>query len=194
MNRKTEPASALATVLTSLSKEYTKVENVASGMLAILKTGAIQTIDQFNTLMAEAYKLNGWQLGAGRPTGKTTPIPTVVRVYTSVLRSGYRHQLKVWDYTSITTLREDLRLERAKLLRGSTTGPRGLDIPGVDVTDSGTLIGSVFHDLIVVYDTLPEADQNQLEASLDRLLKKFGKGTTLPMKPAPQPQQSARLH
>jgi len=131
-------------------------------------------------MLETAYAENGWQKGGGRPkTGViNTPVPEVVRTYASEIRAAYRLELDVLTFDNIKTLRNAVRDKRRKLLgipesSEGTQKPKQLE--GVTVSGTAHMNGALFHDLIVIYEVLPDEEQSKLEASLERLLKKFFK-------------------
>ena len=97
----------------------------------------------------------------------------MVRTYVSEVRGAYRLGLDVLTYTSIADLRNDIRATRREAIAESAERARRPELVGITIKTDNKLNGALFHDLIVVYEALDEAQQDAMEQALERALKKF---------------------
>ena len=178
MNAKTKTKYDLAAVLAQLAETAEVVESVAGDMLAAIRERNAETLETFNELIGDAYVRNGWSRKVGRPVEGSAEkaAPDAVKLYVSVVRAGYRLGISVLTYESMSALRKDVREKRSRLLTPVDKAP---ELKGVQVSTAGHLTGALWHDVISVWDHLPQDEQNALETQIRRLIAKFSKATPL---------------
>lgn len=168
----------LETVFTRIADQANRLDDLAGQILAAIQEARARRLDQFESMVRDAYEANGWHYRPGRPTSDATgtPVPDAVRTYVSEVRAAYRLKLPIMRYRSMYQLRQAVRRARAK-----TTMPHAVEGPaeqlpelrGVRVYDDDHLTGALLHDLVVVYEHAPDPDREKLQASLRRLLSRF---------------------
>jgi hypothetical protein len=178
----------LARVFASVADSEQSLETTASGILAIVKDNKITTVDRWDESVAAAYEANGWNKRAGRPSNgdePKKPVPTTVSSYVAIVRTALRNKMKVYKYDTFTALRVAIakRNGRAdhrgngnsRLLPGGKlklVGPVAESFIDVDIQKAEPN-GALFHDLAVVYATLPAEHQSMLGRQLAKLLHKY---------------------
>ena len=178
MNAKTKNKYDLAAVLVQLAETADVVESVAGDMLAAIRERSVTTLDQFNTLIGDAYERNGWSRKVGRPIEGSAekPAPDAVKLYVSIIRAGYRLGVPVLTFETMSALRKEVREKRSRVMVPIDKAP---ELKGVQVSTSGHLTGALWHDVIAVWDHLAGDEQQALETQIRRLIAKFSKATPL---------------
>ena len=166
----------LTKIFSSLSDLDNTKESLGSDLLSFLRDNDCVTIDQANYQFGIAYDENGWSRSAGRPKeGATeTPAPATVKNYVSTLRRAYNAEMDVLSFSTMWELRVALRELRDADRQTKQPALRGVQVAKVDVIN-----GALWHDLVVVWEHLPEDERGSLEAKLERLLSQFIKKAPL---------------
>lgn len=157
----------LATIFNRINKAHATMETTASQIIEVLKLNDVNTLDKLNELVAVAYDRNGWSSRQGRPRPGDVSAPSAVQVYVSTLRRAYRMGIKVLKLTSMEEVRREIR----KANRGDhAPGPKGVRLTAV-----GSFNGDLRHDILLLWEVIPEEEQQALEASVQRLYDKYVK-------------------
>ena len=175
----------LARVFASIADSEQSLESTAAGILALVKEHKVTKVDQWDTMVAEAYEANGWNTRAGRPNGDEKPkqpVPTTVSTYVALVRQALRNRVKVAKFDTFTALRVALAKQNGRVDHRSARkspnrllrlpGPVAESFVGVEIQQSEPN-GALFHDLAVVYAKLPAEHQAMLGRQLSRLLHKY---------------------
>lgn len=160
-------ALELATIFTRIQKAHAGMETTASQIIEVIKLNDANTLEKFNEMVSTAYDRNGWSSRQGRPRPGDISAPQAVQVYVSTLRRAYRLGLKVLKFTNMEEVRRELRKHRGD----QPTQPP--ELKGVQVAASSTLNGAVWHDVLVVWEHIPNDEQQALEASVRKLLERY---------------------
>jgi hypothetical protein len=177
----------LARVFASVADSEQSLESTASGILAIVKDNKINTVDRWDEAVEAAYEANGWNKRAGRPANgeePKLPVPTTVSSYVALVRTALRNKMKVYKYDTFTALRVAMAKRNG---RADHRGGNGSIAPGGKLNLKGPVAesfidvdiqkaepnGALFHDLAVVYATLPAEHQSMLGRQLAKLLHKY---------------------
>lgn len=175
---KQQSVKKLASVLLAIGTDGEKLETRASLLLAFVKDNDVRTLDDLNAAVIAAYGMNGWNTRQGRPTAeRRDKVPTSVRTYVWELRSAMRDGLPLWTYKTFY----ELRLARGKLRQKNAAAPVIAsnplpDLPeltGVRVSSVDAPNGHLFHDLLLTFATIPDAQRMLLARNLERLLAKY---------------------
>lgn len=168
----------LATILSQLAETADVVETVAGDMLAAIRERDAKNVDSFNDMIDDAYTRNGWSRKVGRPADGAIdkPAPDAVKLYVSIVRSGYKLGLSVLTYETMSALRKDIREKRSRIAVPVEKAP---ELVGVQIAPAQHLTGALWHDVITVWDHLPTDEQQALETQIRRLIAKFSKATPL---------------
>lgn len=165
----------LAMVLVDIGRESEKVDSAAKGILSAIKQEGARSIEDFNAMVSAAYERNGWSTQVGRPTADAKqPAPHAVKLYVSLVRGAYRAGLDVATFDTISAMRVAIKEARN---HASAPAPKPPELRGLSVSHENTLNGAIFHDVVIVWEKLPEADKSELEAAIRRLLKRYTKKT-----------------
>jgi hypothetical protein len=171
----------LATIFTRIETAANKTEQVAGQILAEIKKHDAKTIQAFDSLVAEAFKANGWSQVAGRPAtdSKLKPAPVSVKLYVSSVRAAYRLELPVLTFETIGALRVAIRKARSERAPQSKPEPQPEELKGIVLAAPDRLTGSIFHDVAVLWSHLPENQQAELEARVRKLVEMFSRKSPL---------------
>jgi len=161
----------LAGVFLQIEQAAGAVERISDGILAAVKNGRATTIEQFNDMVAAAYQINGWSQRTGRPPAGSTdkPAPSAVKLYVSNLRLAYRLELDVLSFSNMYALRMAL----ADRMKTTVAGERPPELRGLQVSSENAFNGALLHDVVVLYEHLPDDEQTKLERRLRRLYNEF---------------------
>lgn len=168
----------LAAVFLKIESAALAVEDVSKGILAAVKSAKAITLPQFDRLVSEAYAKNGWSQKAGRRPADDPlrSAPGAVKMYVSVIRSGYRLGLKVHSYDLMERLREDiLAARKAARVAPVDPEPKPPEMIGVQVQQEHALTGALWHDAVVLWEHLPDEQRALFESKVRRLLAKYRK-------------------
>lgn len=170
---KTQSKQDLASIFTQIEVGANAVEEIAGKILAAIKEAKAETLDAFNAMTNEAFDKKGWSRRIGRPEPGDVPAPASVKVYISTIRAAYRMGVDVPSFLSIGDLRKALRKAREAAGPASRRADPAPEMKGVKVERPGALNGSMWHDVIVLWENLPDTQQHQLEEGVKKLLARF---------------------
>lgn len=177
---KKQLTAAFAKALAELGAQGEKTEDLASSLLRIIKEQMVRTIEDLDAVITAAYDLNGWNTRQGRPTvEKRAKVPNTVRTYMWELRSAVKDGVPVWNFKTFYEVR--LARKKAKVVAKPVVADDGRvnvlpDLPeldGVRISHGDAPTGSLFHDLILLFVTIPDEQRVLLERNLSRLLHKY---------------------
>jgi len=165
----------LKTVFKRIASKADALEDTASAILDILREARIRDLGAFNALVAEAYHANGWRMGSGRPPAEDdglTSAPDAVRAYVSQVRAAYSEKLDVLGFETMYALRKEVaRVRRMK--RSPRARIHFPEFAGVELRDATELNGALFHDLLVLYEHVPEDVRESINRRVKRMLTEF---------------------
>lgn len=169
--------SGLARVLSEVATSGAAVEQVADGILGVVKQTGIRDLARFDEAIQAAYTANGWKATQGRPAnGEQAPngaVPRSVKTYVSEVRRGFRIGLRFGRISSFAELRMKLAAARERKRLPRVKGPE--ELTGVKLSKPDALIGHPFHDLSVIYAALSPDQQAVLKKQVDRLCTHYKK-------------------
>ena len=164
----------LAEVFTQIETRAQEVDNVAGQILLAARAAKAETVDQFNVMVYAAYDVKGWSHRMGRPMEGDVSAPNSVKVYVSTIRAAYTNGVKVLDYDSIFELRKAIRVARSQLLSSAPAATKTPpELKHVTVQKAGSLSGHLFHDAIVLWENLPQEQQQAFEEKLQKLVAQY---------------------
>lgn len=177
----------VAAVLNHIAEAATQSEDLATELLSVLKRSRVNTLERYEEVIDEAYALNGWQRGGGRPKEgeEVNPVPDAVKTYVSQIRRAYKEKLKVTSYKSMYDLRQAVK-ERATKARKKAERSLQAKFPaltGITVKQPDRFNGSLFHDFTVLWMGLPDKDQEAFENDVRALMRKWAKDAGITMRP-----------
>jgi hypothetical protein len=158
----------LATIFNRINKTHVSMETTAAQIIEVLKLNDVNTLDKLNEIVAAAYDRNGWSSRQGRPRPGDVSAPSAVQVYVSTLRRAYRMGIKVLKLNSIEEVRREIR--KANRGHQDGEGPKG-----VRLTATGSFNGDLRHDILLLWEVIPDEERTALEASVQRLYDKYVK-------------------
>lgn len=159
-------------VFDKIIKNAGQVDDVAGGLIQLAKENNCTTKDEFNVVIYAGYDVKGWSYRIGRPQPGDVPAPDSIRTYLSEIRKGYDLGVKVLDMKSISELRKAIKVLKPKA--PATPAPTGPDeLIGVSIKKANHLTGNLFHDVIVLWENLPESQQAKLEKVLRKAVAEF---------------------
>lgn len=160
----------LAAALAVIGREEYTLESKADNVLAIVKSAGIRDVKAFNLAVREAYKANGWNVGAGKPKGpKLQAVPATVKQYVSRIRAAFNLELPIQSFRTFHQLRKALK-DRAPRPATAANDPV---MAGLRLTRQDELVGAPFHDLTAIYSKLDKARQTALVQSVNRLVRQY---------------------
>lgn len=162
----------LIEVFNKIEKAAGQVDDVSGQILLAIREAKAADVDGFNALVNAAYDEKGWSRRIGRPLPTDVPAPKSIRVYISMIRKGYKEGLDMLEIQSIFDLRKALA-EIAKETPPAAAAPGPDELVGVRVNKANRLTGNLFHDVIVLWENLPDAQQAKLEEGVRKLVEKF---------------------
>lgn len=176
------PHVDLATVFNQIEKAAGAMDTLAGSVLDAARAYNAEVVERFDLMVYDAYDKCGWSHRIGRPMEGDTPAPRAIKVYVSTIRAAYRYGVKVLDMHSIDEVRKALakakeharELERAKHPQ-TESEPVAPEVEGVTVERADKLTGAMFHDVVVLWENLPEATQAEFGAKLQKLLEQYTK-------------------
>lgn len=168
----------LTKIFSSLGDLDNTKEGLGSDLLSFLRDHDCVTLELANEQFGIAYDENGWSRSAGRPKEGATekPAPSTVKNYVSTLRRAYNAEMDVLSFATMWELRVALRELRDV---DRDVQPKAPELKGVQVKKVDVINGALWHDLVVVWEHLPEDERGSLEAKLERLLSQFIKKAPL---------------
>jgi hypothetical protein len=160
----------LIEVFTKIEKAAGQVDDVAGQLLQAIREAKAADLEAFNAMIYAAYDAKGWSYRVGRPQPGDVPAPPSVKVYISNVRKGYKAGLDMLGMMSIFDLRKALAANKP----AASPPPQGPDeLVGVRVNKANRLTGNLFHDVIVLWENLPDTQQAKLEDAVRKLVEKF---------------------
>lgn len=161
----------LAAVFTDISRTSAALESKADAVLAIIRKKNIRDLKAFDAAVRDAYKANGWNIRQGRPVlgAKDTRVPATVKQYVSRVRAAFRLEMNVGHFKSFHALRAAVKEAQARR-RPRNGDPR---LAGVSIAKPNQLTGAPFHDLTAIYESAGKAQQRQIVAEVQALVRKF---------------------
>lgn len=167
---------SLARTLSIIAAAADKQESVADSILASVKASGVRDEKAWSAAVKDAYRANGWNVGRGRPAadyrGSNGRVPPTVRQYVSQVRAAFRAGIDVSRLKSFHALRKALKDRRATQRPQASTDPK---MAGLRLVKGDALIGAPFHDLTVLYEKAAKAQQRQIVAEVQALVKRFSK-------------------
>jgi hypothetical protein len=165
----------LAKIFTNIEHAAAQVEELASQILDAIKEAQADTLQDFEEMVGDAYDANGWNRQAGRPADGATllPAPMTVRNYVSWVRRAYKVGLAVPEFETLGELRRAVKESKQK--PAPVQHDELAAMRGVKMSKDAELIGAVVHDIGVVLTHLDQADQDEFEQRLQKLIKQFSK-------------------
>lgn len=166
------------TTLTSIFSQLASIDETKEGLgsqiLSFLVDNDCRTLDDANEQFWKAYDENGWSRTAGRPKDGSTdkPAPATVKNYVTAFRRAYGYGLDVLSFKTVGEMRHAIR-EKRDAEKEAQSKPAALK--GITITKDSVINGALWHDLVVVWDHLPEEQKETLEAKLQKLLDQFMK-------------------
>lgn len=166
----------LAKIFTNIEHAAAQVEELASQILDAIKEAQADTLADFEEMVGDAYDANGWNRQAGRPADGATllPAPMTVRNYVSWVRRAYKVGLAVPEFQTLGELRRAVKEAKQKPVEAAPKDELAA-LRGVKMSKDAELIGAVVHDIGVVLTHLDQADQDEFELRLQKLIKQFSK-------------------
>lgn len=170
----------LAEVFTKIQSAAESMDAISKGILEAIKASKANTLDKFNRMVEDAYKVNGWSQKPGRrlPDDPIKSAPRAVTFYVSNIRAAYRLHLKVMNYDLMEAIRTDIAAAR-KAARDSAVPKANPDVApevvGVQIQQENSLTGALWHDALVVREHLEEEQKALFDAQVRRLLAKYRK-------------------
>lgn len=170
----------LAQVFTQIQAASESMEAVSKGILDAIKLAKATTLERFNRMVEDAYKVNGWSQKPGRrlPGDTLTSAPRAVTFYVSTIRAAYRLHLKVGTYDLMEKVREDIAAAR-KAVRDADKAKElpavAPEVIGVQVQQENALTGALWHDALVVREHLDDEQRKLFDSQVRRLLAKYRK-------------------
>lgn len=170
----------LSVIFAQIAEISGTLESQAAQILAVIKNASADTLESFNSLVAEAYAKNEWSQVQGRPSADSPlkPAPDAVKLYVSTVRAAYRLKLQVTSYDSMGALRGAIKEKRAEERAMHAAVPHEEVLPelkGVQFVDNEELTGATFHDILVLYKHLPEISQAKLMEEIRKLTTRYVK-------------------
>jgi hypothetical protein len=168
----------LAAALAQIGKEGEELDSKAMTVLRIVRAEKINDGKSFNKAVKEAYRANGWFGKPGKPkVGAPTQekVPASVSQYVSTIRAAFRLKMEVTSFTSIHALRVELKAKRAKAIKRAhkANGSTPPEMVGIRLQQPDTLNGSIFHDLVALYNALDRTRKPKLMGALERTKREF---------------------
>lgn len=175
--KKTQDLSA---VLASIETASSALDSLAGDMLAVIKRAKAETLPAFDLMVAAAYSANGWSQVAGRPSADSAlkPAPDAVKLYISNVRAAYRLNLDVLSFETIGAMRMAIKEKRAEIRAEKALVPAEPvppELRGVQFTDGDEMTGATMHDMLVLYNHLPEVSQAKLVEEVRKLVVRYVK-------------------
>lgn len=174
METQQQEIEQLAASMLSVGKLGGKMEGLANSWFAPLKAMDVRTLDEANIVFSAAYEVNGWSQTAGRPSAGSTqkPAPRAVKLYTTTFRKGYKEGLDVLSFETVWALREATSQKRTAPSQAASRPP---ELKGIQVSSENTLTGALWHDVVVLWEHLPEDKRGEFEQQVRKLLSRFTK-------------------
>lgn len=159
----------LAKIFMEVSDLDGKRDSLGAQCVAYLIKHRAYTADVAEPLFAKAHQENGWSMEKGRPkAGSTlTAAPPTVKNYVTALRNMYRFGLDIRDYKTMGEIRRAVNAQKA-VAREKAEVPASL--VGVQVSKDDVLTGALVHDIYACIKAMPQADRDDIEAKLRRVL------------------------
>jgi hypothetical protein len=166
----------LARVFTTLAESGKSTDNVAKGILDIVKEAGVKDAPSFDPLVRAAYAANGWNPRPGRPTEETAKlemVPATVRTYVTAVRRALRRGINVAKLETFYELRKAIR--KTKVRDTAPAVPKAVQekFAGVDLETVNDVNGSLIHDVGAIYANLPKQHQSMFERQLSALVAKY---------------------
>ena len=161
-----------AAVFTDLATSYEVVETISGRFFDVMREKDINTEDQLNEEVAQAYADKGWSQTKGRPKAGTTgnPAPEIVQVYVSRARKGLKLGLDVKSFKSMYALRQAIGALPVAIANGPERLP---ELKGVSIANENKLTGAFCHDIAVYTKVLPEDKRIEMEDRVRRVMKRY---------------------
>jgi hypothetical protein len=165
---------SLAQIFITIQEASHKVDEIAGQIIDAIRDAQADTLDDFNEMVDDAYAANGWSRQVGRPSEESqlSPAPRTVQSYVSTIRTAYRQGHNVLEFENLFELRKAVRGSRQPSQSPETKSP---ELKGISIKRVNKMTGALWHDLVVVWEHLPEQDRETLEEKLYRLLGQFSK-------------------
>lgn len=168
-----KPSTQLAHALADIATSSSTIESKANAILGIIRGTTISNDKTFSAAVREAYKVNGWNVAAGRPAPgvRLDPVPVTVKQYVSRVRAAFRAKLPVRTFKTFHELRKALKIHAAKRAPQASNDPV---FEGIRLTaPADELNGAPFHDLAALYSKLGKQKQGALVDAISRLVKQY---------------------
>jgi hypothetical protein len=164
-----------AGILLSIETASAAVDDMAKKMLSAIKFAQADTLIDFNEMVSDAYAKNGWSQVIGRPMAgaELKPAPDAVKMYVSVVRAAYRLDLEVTSYETMGALRMAIKEKRA--LNRAPKPTLAPEMKDVQIRNEHEMTGALWHDVIVLWEHLPENSQTKFEEQMRKLLTQYVK-------------------
>lgn len=164
--------NTLAQELLVLARKSKGVDGAANTLLSTVKKAGLTTLDALNEAVRTAYAVNGWSQTAGRPVAgsKLKPAPDAVKLVLSTFRTALKLGLPLAEYQTVYQVREAVKKHSTAAAHGPEPRPA---LVGVVLRSSHSLIGSLWHDAIIMSEAMPEKVQLEFEEEVQSLLERF---------------------
>lgn len=160
-------------VFDKIIKGAIQVDDVAGGLIQLAKENKCATKDEFNVVIYAGYDAKGWSYRIGRPQPGDVPAPDSIRTYVSEIRRAYDLDVKVLEMKSISELRKAIKSKKPAAAPATPAQSGPDELIGVSIKKANHLTGNLFHDVIVLWENLPESQQAKLEKVLRKAVAEF---------------------
>jgi len=164
----------LASIFTTIENASNHVEELATQIIEAIREAQASTLADFNEMVSDAYREKNWSQQVGRPAEDSTLLaaPPTIRNYVSTIRKAYKMDLDVMGFATMFDIRKAVRMQRQPV-HGQQVAQR--ELKGIRLTSKNKPNGGLWHDLVLLWEHLPEVDKETLETKLQKLLAQFTK-------------------
>lgn len=161
----------IATDLLTIARKAKGLNGATDALLTTCKVLDIQTVKQFDPLIAQAYEENNWSRTAGRPAkgSKTKPAPDAVQNLVSTFRKFLGLGLHFKDFETVYKMREAIKGSTGLALSPT---PRPA-LVGVVIRQPHVITGALWHDGPALAEELPEDLQAEYEAAIREVFERY---------------------